>query len=54
MQLLIELGELNDSEYSELRHWHKTGLMNNLKEHIGHIIPVFYKNQEIKLGQELS
>lgn len=50
MQLLLELKVLEASEYEKLKKWHKAELVNNLKEHIGNIIPVFQNNRELHLG----
>jgi L-asparaginase II len=50
MQLLLELGILEESEYEELEHWHNVRLMNNLKEHVGYIIPVFQTEKSFSLG----
>jgi L-asparaginase II len=41
IQVLRELDILDDTEYSKLSHWHSILLKNNLKEHIGQIIPTF-------------
>jgi len=53
IQLLLELGILNKDEYGELKHWHHVGLMNNLKEHVGDILPVFQLENQICLGDKL-
>jgi len=54
IQLLLELGVLNDSEYEKLKSWHKTKLLNNLEEHIGYIIPIFQKNEILSLGSRVN
>lgn len=54
MQLLLELGILENSEYEELKHWHHFKLMNNLKEHIGDILPVLQREKPVSLGERLS
>lgn len=51
VQLLLELGILEKNEYEELKHWHHVRLINNLKEHIGYIIPVFRMERQIDLGE---
>ena len=41
IQVLRELDILDDTEFAKLSHWHSIPLINNLKEHIGQIIPTF-------------
>lgn len=53
IQLLLELGFLNRDEYEKLKRWHHIGVMNNLKEHVGDIIPVFQLDKPVSLGDKL-
>ncbi|HHW23265.1 MAG TPA: asparaginase [Clostridiaceae bacterium] len=53
IQLLLELGILDKEEYEKLEHWHNVRLMNNLKEHIGYIIPVFQHDKPFSLGMPI-
>lgn len=53
IQLLLELGVLTKEEHEKLKQWHKTELTNNLKEHIGDIIPVFHKGEPKALGDKI-
>lgn len=53
-QLLRELDVLEDNEFEMLKSWHITGLMNNLKEHIGDIIPVFHRDDDLHIGDQLN
>lgn len=54
MQLLLELDVLDNIGYEKLKHWHTPDLMNNHKEHIGNIVPVFQKDVAIGLGDQLE
>jgi L-asparaginase II len=53
IQLLLELRVLDKDEYEGLKRWHHIGLMNNLKEHVGDILPVFQLEKPIDLGDKL-
>jgi L-asparaginase II len=53
IQLLLELNFIEKSEYEALKHWHTPELMNNLKEHIGNIYPVFQMKEPVNLGDRL-
>lgn len=53
MQILLELGVLDKSEYSKLEHWHKFELKNHRDEHIGDIIPVFHLKEEVYPGKKI-
>lgn len=57
LQVLLDLGVLNESEFNALRHWYQPVLKNNLDEEIGKITPIFSLNsiqQKIQLGTELN
>ncbi len=54
IQLLLELGILNNNEFDKLKQWHHVKLMNNLGEHIGDIIPIFQKDEPISLGEHVE
>lgn len=58
IELLKELGVLNDAELSKLKHWHRYPLKNNLDEQIGEIAPIFNMkkllNSKQLLGRRLS
>ncbi len=53
MQLLLELGIFGDRELETMRKWYRTELTNNLKEHIGDIVPVFHRREAVGLGDSL-
>lgn len=40
IQILRDIGVLEKSEFSKLKHWYSITLKNNLKEEIGRIIPI--------------
>ncbi len=54
MQLLLELGILENEEYESLKYWHKPALINNLEESIGYIIPTFHNKEIINLGDRVN
>jgi len=54
IEVLLKLGILDKSEYEKLNNWHKSKLMNQLKEHIGYIVPVFNLDCQVHPGMEIS
>lgn len=58
IELLKELGVLNDAELSKLERWHRYPLRNNLNEQIGQIVPIFNMKKQLNnqklLGRRLS
>lgn len=58
IQILKDLGILDNSEFSSLKHWYNINLKNNLNEEIGRIIPVCEIKNPIKkqlhLGDNIS
>lgn len=54
MQLLLELGVFGEKELKSMKKWYRTELVNNLKEHVGDIVPVFPKKEPIGLGDSLD
>ncbi|MDF2841410.1 MAG: L-asparaginase, partial [Clostridia bacterium] len=58
IQLLTDLGVLNNEEYEKLKSWHKYAIKNNLQETIGEVVPVFQLQSaasgELLLGKTLK
>lgn len=54
IEILMQLGVLDGPEYEKLKNWHKTKLLNQLKEPIGYIVPVFNLNRKVYPGKKIE
>ena len=53
LKLLLDLGILGEKELEGLKKWYRTELVNNLKEHVGDILPVFHEKRLWSLGDRI-